>query len=94
MLREKCSPDLPQVPTVRESGGALAGFNVASRKAPPAMLLQLNHEILVALQSPDVIQSLTRIDAQPRPGTPAQPAGVLGSEIRRWSAVIQSAGVR
>ncbi|TAL64755.1 MAG: tripartite tricarboxylate transporter substrate binding protein [Burkholderiaceae bacterium] len=100
VMGEKRSPDLPQVPTVRERGGALAGFNVASwnalaapAKTPSAVLQRLDHEILVALQSPDVVQSLTRINVQPRPSTPAQLAELLGSEIRRWSAVIQSAGI-
>ncbi|MBU6503637.1 MAG: tripartite tricarboxylate transporter substrate binding protein [Burkholderiales bacterium] len=100
VMGDKRSPDLPQVPTVRERGGALAGFNVASwnalaapAKTPSAVLQRLDHEILVALQSPDVVQSLTRINVQPRPSTPAQLAELLGSEIRRWSAVIQSAGI-
>ncbi|MGH8821607.1 MAG: Bug family tripartite tricarboxylate transporter substrate binding protein [Rhodoferax sp.] len=100
VMGEKRSPDLPQVPTVRESGGALASFNVASwnalaapAKTPPAVLQRLNHEVVVALQSPEVMQSLTRINVQPRPGTPAQLAELLGSEIRRWSTVIKSAGI-
>ncbi len=100
VMGDKRSPDLPQVPAVRESGGALAQFNVASwnalaapAKTPSAVLQRLNHEVLAALQSPDVIQSLTRINVQPRPGTPAQLAELLRSEIRRWSAVIRSAGI-
>jgi tripartite-type tricarboxylate transporter receptor subunit TctC len=100
VMGEKRSPDLPQVPTVRESGGALAGFNVASwnalaapAKTPPAVLQRLNHEIMIALQSPEVIRSLTQINVQPRPGTSAQLADLLGAEIRRWGAVIKSAGI-
>ncbi|MBU6502741.1 MAG: tripartite tricarboxylate transporter substrate binding protein, partial [Burkholderiales bacterium] len=65
----------------------------APAKTPSAVLQRLNHEVLAALQSPDVIQSLTRINVQPRPGTPAQLAELLRSEIRRWSAVIRSAGI-
>ena len=100
VMGEKRSPDLPEVPTVRESGGALANFNAASwnalaapAKTPPAVLQRLNHEVDVALKSPDVIHSLTQISVQPRPGTPAQLADLLGSEIRRWGAVIKSAGI-
>ncbi|MDR3451534.1 MAG: tripartite tricarboxylate transporter substrate binding protein [Rhodoferax sp.] len=100
VMGEKRSPDLPQVPTVRESGGALTRFNVASwnalaapAKTPPAVLQRLNHEVVVALQAPDVARSLTQINVQPRPGTPAQLADLLGSEIRRWGAVIKSAGI-
>lgn len=100
VMGEKRSPDLPQVPAVREIGGALANFNVASwnalaapAKTPRAVLQRLNHEVVTALQSPDVIQRLTRINVQPRPGTPAQLAELLGAEIRRWGGVIQSAGI-
>ncbi|OOG58146.1 tripartite tricarboxylate transporter substrate binding protein [Polaromonas sp. C04] len=99
-MGEKRAPDLPQVPTVRESGGALAQFNVASwnalaapAKTPPDVLQRLNQEVVAALQSPDVIHSLTQINVQPRPGTPAQLAELLGSEIRRWGGVIKSAGI-
>jgi tripartite-type tricarboxylate transporter receptor subunit TctC len=100
VMGEKRAPELPQVPTVRESGGALAGFYAASwnalaapAKTPPAVLQRLNQEVVVALQSPDVIHSLTQINVQPRPGTPAQLAELLGSEIRRWGGVIKSAGI-
>jgi tripartite-type tricarboxylate transporter receptor subunit TctC len=100
VMGEKRSPDLPQVPTVRESGDALAEFNAASwnalaapAKTPPAVLQRLNQEVVAALKSPEVIHSLTQINVQPRPGTPAQLAELLGSEIRRWGAVIKSAGI-
>mgnify|MGYP001551353835 CR=1 FL=1 len=100
VMGEKRALYLPQVPTVRESGGALAGFNVASwnalaapAKTPPVVLQRLNREVVAALQSPEVIRSLTEINVKPRPGTPAQLADLLGTEIRRWGDVIKSAGI-
>lgn len=62
-------------------------------KTPPAVLQRLNHEVDIALKSPEVVRSLTQINVQPRSGTPAQLAELLGSEIRRWGAVIKSAGI-
>ena len=86
----------------RRNGGNAYGWLVALREDNEvltaqdrdALLLQrLNQEVVAALQSPDVIHSLTQINVQPRPGTPAQLAELLGSEIRRWGGVIKSAGI-
>jgi tripartite-type tricarboxylate transporter receptor subunit TctC len=90
--------DLPDVPTVAESG--VPGFNVASwnalaapaRTAAPVIAL-LNRELNRALASPDLRKQLNELKVRPAGGAPEQLRDLLASEIRRWSDVIVRAKV-
>jgi tripartite-type tricarboxylate transporter receptor subunit TctC len=98
VMGEKRSPNLPEVPTVAESGAPK--FNVASWNAlaapagtPKDVLARLNKEANAALASPEVKKRLQDLGVEPRGSTPEQQAALLASEIKRWSAVIQQAGI-
>ncbi|MBS0315544.1 MAG: tripartite tricarboxylate transporter substrate binding protein [Proteobacteria bacterium] len=100
VLGTKRSPLLPQVPAVRETGGGLAQFSAASWNAlaapagtPAPVLARLNDAVRAALASPEVRRKLTALGVEPQPGTPAQLAALLASEIARWGAVIERAGI-
>ena len=92
------SPTLPEVPTVAESG--VPGFDVASWNAlaapartPPEVVAFLNREVLKVLASPDVRKQLAALNVTARGSTPEQLKALLGSEIKRWTDVIQRAKV-
>ncbi|RTQ37254.1 tripartite tricarboxylate transporter substrate binding protein [Variovorax gossypii] len=98
VMGEKRSPSLPEVPTVAESG--TPGFQVASwnalaapAKTPPDVIARLNQEARKALDSPEVRKRLQNLGVEPRGSTPQEQARLLDSEIRRWSGVIQRAGI-
>lgn len=98
VMGDKRTPSLPDVPTVAESG--VPKFNVASWNAlaapagtPKDVLARLNKEANAALASPDVKKRLQDLGVEPRGSTPEQQAKLLDSEIKRWSAVIQQAGI-
>ena len=94
------APQLPDVPTVRESGGPLGGFNVTSwnglavpAKTPPAVVERLSREVQVALAQPDVKKRLLELNLNAQGSTPAQLGEHLTADVRRWSDVIAKAKI-
>jgi tripartite-type tricarboxylate transporter receptor subunit TctC len=95
------SSQLPEVPAVREAGGALAGFEVSSwnglavpAKTPAAAIERLNREVNAVLARPEVRQRLAELSLVAQGGTPAQLGEHLAADIRRWSGVIARAGIQ
>jgi tripartite-type tricarboxylate transporter receptor subunit TctC len=100
LLGEKRFAALPDVPTVRESGGTLASFNVTSwnglaapAKTPKEVVAKLNREIQTVLANPDVKKKLSDLSLNAQGSTPEQAGELLGSEIKRWSDVIVKAKI-
>lgn len=100
LLGEKRFAALPDVPTVRESGGTLASFNVTSwnglavpAKTPKEVVAKLNREIQTVLANPDVKKKLSDLSLNAQGSSPEQVAELLGSEIKRWSDVIVKAKI-
>ncbi|KQM68481.1 tripartite tricarboxylate transporter substrate binding protein [Xylophilus sp. Leaf220] len=98
VMGEHRAAGLPDVPTVAESGAP--GFQVASwnalaapAKTPPEVVARLNKEANAALASPEVRKRLQDLGVEPKGSTPQQQAQLLDAEIKRWSAVIQRAGI-
>lgn len=88
------------IPTAAESGGALAGLNIASWNAlaapagtPRDVVLRINRELQAALGNADLRRRLAELNVDARSSTPEQLAGLLASEIRRWSDVIARAKI-
>lgn len=100
VLGAKRAPQLPGVPTVRESGGPLANFEASSwnglavpAKTPPAAIERLHAAIAAALAQPDVRQRLADLNVIAQGSTPAALHERLASDIRRWSDVIARARI-
>ena len=92
------APQLPDVPTMVESG--VAGFDVASWNAlaapartPAAVVATLNSELNKVLADAGVRKQLADLNVTPRGGTPQELRDLLASEIRRWTDVIVRAKV-
>lgn len=95
---DRRNADLPHVPTAAESG--LKGYEVVSWNAvsvrtgtPPEIVERLNHEFNAAIDSPEVRKKLHDIHSEPYTLTPAQTRQLMVSEIARWKAVIDKAGI-
>ena len=100
LLGEKRFAALPDIPTVRESGGTLASFNVTSwnglavpAKTPKEVVAKLSREIQTVLANPDVKKKLSDLSLNAQGSSPEQVAELLGSEIKRWSDVIVKAKI-
>lgn len=92
-------PQLPEVPTVAESGHA--GFEadqwyglVAPAGTPAAVVTRLNAEVNKALALPDVQQQLATEGAVPMPGTPQAFGELIAREIPRWAEVVKAGNVK
>ncbi|MEP6607634.1 MAG: tripartite tricarboxylate transporter substrate binding protein [Burkholderiaceae bacterium] len=90
---------LPDVPTMAEAG--LAGFDVstwfgllAPAGTPQPIITQLNTAFTTALRSPEMRERLARMGADPAPGTPAQFAELLRSELAKYEKVVKFSGAR
>jgi tripartite-type tricarboxylate transporter receptor subunit TctC len=91
--------DLPQVPTVAESGykgfEAVTWFGfVAPTGVPKDIVTRLNTEINKALQSADVKKKLSDQGADVLGGTPEQLGALIKSDIARWAPVIKESGAK
>jgi tripartite-type tricarboxylate transporter receptor subunit TctC len=99
-MGDKRPAGLADVPTVAESGGALAGFQVASWNAlaapagtPHAIVVKLNQALQALLMKPQLKKRLADLNVEARGSTPEQLGGLLASEIQRWSEVIARAKI-
>lgn len=100
VLGAQRAAQLPEVPTVRESGGAFASFNVTSwnglavpSRTPAAVVERLSREVNAALAQPDVKKRLLELNLNAQGSTPAQAGEHLAADIRRWSDVIARARI-
>jgi tripartite-type tricarboxylate transporter receptor subunit TctC len=100
VMGDKRSAALPKVPTVAESGGALAKFNVSSwnalaapAKTPADVVQRLAKELATVLADAQVRAKLAQIDVEAKASTPQQLGALLASETKRWSDVIARAGI-
>ena len=91
--------DQPQVPVVRELPG-LSNFDVSSwnalaapGKTPKAVVDKLSAELAKVLTAPDMVQRLAGFNVEAKASTPAQLTQLLDVDIKRWSEVIQKAGI-
>jgi len=95
---EKRFAELPNVPTVAESG--VRGYQAASwngvaapGRTPRAIVDRLNREINAALASSDVKLRLQGLGIDARGSTPEGLRELLVSEIAKWKAVIERAKI-
>jgi tripartite-type tricarboxylate transporter receptor subunit TctC len=92
-------PQLPNVPTVAESG--VSGFDVrfafillAPAGTPAPIIKTLHEQVSKALGRSEVLKRLQTMDIQPASGGSSDVNALIGKEAARWSAVIKTAGVR
>lgn len=94
----KRSTALSEVPTAVEQG--VKGFVASSwnglavpSKTPADVVARLNKDINLALAKPEVRQKLRDLNIDATGSTPAQASELLASDIKRWSGVIERAGI-
>ena len=100
VLGRERAPELPEVPAVRESGGALAGFDVGSwnglavpAKTPAAVVDKLSRAVQAAVAQEDVKKQLQALNMRAQGSSPAAQRELLAADIRRWGEVIAKANL-
>ena len=95
----KRSPDLPDVPTVAESG--YAGFEapawwaiVASAKTSPDIVRRMNEEINKVLKNADVAKKLDQQGIDIVGGTPAQAKTFIDAQMVIWDKVVKDNNIK
>ena len=96
------SPQLPEVPTVRESGVAGAekfeavgwlGL-MAPAGTPAAIIERLNREVVGLLEGGEMAEIIRSKGSEPAPTTPAGFDAFVASEIDNWGAAVKASGAR
>jgi tripartite-type tricarboxylate transporter receptor subunit TctC len=92
-------PSLPDVPTMTEAG--VPGYEATSwymmltpSRTPPAIVNQLNDEIVKALKAEDMREMMARAGVEPLGNTPKEAMEFLKAEIGKWGKVIRMAKVK
>lgn len=89
---------LPDVPTVKEAGGGdfeARSWNAifAPRGTPPEVIRTLNAALREVLAMPDLKKRALELGIEARASSPEEILGRLKSDIDKWAAVIDRAGV-
>ncbi|NKE68849.1 tripartite tricarboxylate transporter substrate binding protein [Ramlibacter sp. RBP-2] len=92
----KRSSALPNVPTISESGypgfagGAWVGF-FAPAGVSKEIVTKLNNEIVRALRSPDVQQTLRNSGLEVETSTPEEFGEIVKAEVKKWATLFRDA---
>jgi tripartite-type tricarboxylate transporter receptor subunit TctC len=91
------NPELPDVPTMTESGvpevASLTYYGLLAPSGVPAdAVRRLNAAVNDSLKSPDIITAIRRIGFDPHSGTPEDFTKLLASEMKMWIPVVQATG--
>jgi tripartite-type tricarboxylate transporter receptor subunit TctC len=92
-------PDLPQVPTIAESGypgfEAVTWFGILGpANLPKEMVAKLNADINKALQDPELKKQFDAQGADILGGTPEQFGKLIREDIARWGAIVRESGAK
>ena len=95
----KRAPDLPDVPTVAESG--YAGFDapawwgvLASAKTPPEIVRRMNEEINKALKVPELAAKLAGQGMTIVGGPPEAARAFIDKQIDTWAVVVKENNIK
>jgi tripartite-type tricarboxylate transporter receptor subunit TctC len=91
--------DLPDVPTMAESGLPQLGLTfsagiLAPAGTPPAIVEKLNTATNEAMKSPELQASMAKLGFEPTLWTVAQYGAFLAEEARRWPPIVKASGVQ
>jgi tripartite-type tricarboxylate transporter receptor subunit TctC len=92
------SPNIPEFPTVAESGfpgfEAVSWFGLLAPAGTPAIIVnKLHQDTMKVLAQPEVRASFTKLGLDPVGSTPAELASIIKSDIAKWMKVIKDAGI-
>jgi tripartite-type tricarboxylate transporter receptor subunit TctC len=93
------SPDLPEIPTMIESGYpdyALSFWTgiLAPAGTPPEIVGKLNAAIVAGLNSAEMKQSLAKFNVEPNITTPQEFSVFLAAEARKWADIVKAANIK
>jgi tripartite-type tricarboxylate transporter receptor subunit TctC len=95
----KRNPELPNLPTIAESG--VPGYETViwlafflPKGSPPAVAERLRNELVTIMQSPEIKERFAGLGMQPVTSTPQALATLLTDELAKWGKVVREAGIK
>ncbi len=91
--------DLPEVPTMAESGLpqltlAFSAGLLAPAGTPPEIVHKLNVEINEAMKTTDLAARMAKLGFEPKIWSPEEYAAFLAEEAERWPPLVKASGVK
>lgn len=93
------SANLPEVPTVAESG--LPGYEytnwyglVVPAKTPRSVIQYLNREFTLVLNTPEIRERLVGAGMDPAPSSPEELDAFLPRDLEKWARVVRAANIK
>ncbi len=95
---EERSKDVPEIPTIAESGipgfRSITWFAMAAPPGTPAPLVEkINRDIAAILKKPEVVEKFQALRLDVMGGTTADAVKFIGGETRLWGRVIKEANI-
>jgi len=93
------SADLPDVPTMIESGypdyvlSFWTGI-LAPAGTPPEIIDKLNGAVVAGLRSPETKQNLAKFSVEPHITTPQEFGAFLAAEARKWADIVKKTNIK
>jgi tripartite-type tricarboxylate transporter receptor subunit TctC len=99
MSSPKRSPQLPEVPTIAESGvpgfEVTVWYGVCAPAATPALILAKIHaDTIAALNAPELRQRLTDAGVEVTPVSTEAFGNFIATELKKWAGVVKDAGIQ
>ena len=93
------SPQLPDVPTMAESGLPRLQANLwsgllAPAGTPPEIVARINATFNEGMNTPEMREALRKLGAEPQAMSPEVFGRFLVAETRKWSTVVAEAGIK
>lgn len=95
----KRHPELPNLPTIAESG--VPGYETViwlafflPKGSPPAVVERLRNELVSVMQSADIRERFAGLGMQPVTSTPQELATLLRDDLAKWGKVVREAGIK
>jgi tripartite-type tricarboxylate transporter receptor subunit TctC len=90
---------LPNVPTTAEAG--LPGYELASwfglaapAGTPAEVIVRVNAEVLKALATVEVVETLGKLGLEPAGSSPQQYATMIVEDLAKWRQAVKAAGIK
>jgi len=93
------SADLPDIPTMIESGYADFALTfwtgiLAPAGTPPDIIDKLNGAVVAGLRSAEARQNLAKFSVEPNITTPREFSAFLAAEARKWADIVKTTNIK
>ena len=99
VLSENRSPQIPDVPTLSESG--FPGFKtltwnglLAPAGTPKDIIQRIAKEVSAAVRDPKIVERLANFGVDPLGNSPEEFAAMIAADIALWADAVKIAGVQ